>query len=268
MAVALDDLRGHLTRGPATLLVGILGTRRSSASSRRFGPRRCCVTCTVIATDVPDSPRAMAAAELAAAWGPRRSLRAVAWTRPWTRPSMAPGRPAGRSSCAARSISSVMSAVGSWEPTHRERPPGPGTAAHRPAHVRLGQPDVHHGHPQRHARFVQRRRARPGTGSRPAVDQALRMVDEGADILDIGGESTRPGHRPVPGQLRNGSAWCRSSRPSAQPCRTCPSASIRPRWTWRWRPSMPARTCSTTWPGSPATGRWRRSPAAWACPMS
>ena len=26
-----------------------------------------------------------------------------------------------------------------------------------------------------------------------AVDQALRMVDEGADIIDIGGESTRPG---------------------------------------------------------------------------
>ncbi len=30
-----------------------------------------------------------------------------------------------------------------------------------------------------------------------AVDQARRMVAEGADILDIGGESTRPGHAPV-----------------------------------------------------------------------
>lgn len=30
-----------------------------------------------------------------------------------------------------------------------------------------------------------------------AVDQARRMVEEGADILDIGGESTRPGHAPV-----------------------------------------------------------------------
>lgn len=29
-----------------------------------------------------------------------------------------------------------------------------------------------------------------------AVDHALRLVDEGADILDIGGESTRPGTRP------------------------------------------------------------------------
>ena len=30
-----------------------------------------------------------------------------------------------------------------------------------------------------------------------AVAQAVRMVAEGADILDVGGESTRPGHRPV-----------------------------------------------------------------------
>lgn len=31
-----------------------------------------------------------------------------------------------------------------------------------------------------------------------AVQQARRFVAEGADILDVGGESTRPGHRPVP----------------------------------------------------------------------
>ena len=30
-----------------------------------------------------------------------------------------------------------------------------------------------------------------------AVDHALRMADEGADVIDIGGESTRPGARPV-----------------------------------------------------------------------
>ena len=30
-----------------------------------------------------------------------------------------------------------------------------------------------------------------------AVAQAVRMVDEGADIIDVGGESTRPGHVPV-----------------------------------------------------------------------
>jgi dihydropteroate synthase len=31
-----------------------------------------------------------------------------------------------------------------------------------------------------------------------AVIQARRMAEEGADILDVGGESTRPGHEPVP----------------------------------------------------------------------
>lgn len=33
--------------------------------------------------------------------------------------------------------------------------------------------------------------------SRGGVDRALRLIDEGADILDIGGESTRPGYTPV-----------------------------------------------------------------------
>ncbi len=30
-----------------------------------------------------------------------------------------------------------------------------------------------------------------------AIDHAFRMIDDGADILDIGGESTRPGSDPV-----------------------------------------------------------------------
>jgi len=35
---------------------------------------------------------------------------------------------------------------------------------------------------------------------RAAIEQALRFVESGADILDIGGESTRPGSRPVSAQ--------------------------------------------------------------------
>ena len=31
-----------------------------------------------------------------------------------------------------------------------------------------------------------------------AVEQGLRMVAEGAEMLDVGGESTRPGHQPLP----------------------------------------------------------------------
>ena len=36
-----------------------------------------------------------------------------------------------------------------------------------------------------------------GADVEAAVAQGLRMVDEGADMLDVGGESTRPGHVPV-----------------------------------------------------------------------
>jgi dihydropteroate synthase len=36
-----------------------------------------------------------------------------------------------------------------------------------------------------------------GSDTDRAVAQGLRMVDEGADMLDVGGESTRPGHQPI-----------------------------------------------------------------------
>ncbi len=67
----MDDLRAHLAPGSVTLLLGILRDKevarivealRSSASLR---------DALVVATDVPDSPRALAASDLAAAWGRR-----------------------------------------------------------------------------------------------------------------------------------------------------------------------------------------------------
>jgi dihydropteroate synthase len=36
-----------------------------------------------------------------------------------------------------------------------------------------------------------------GTDADRAVAQGLRMVRDGADMLDVGGESTRPGHQPI-----------------------------------------------------------------------
>ncbi len=35
------------------------------------------------------------------------------------------------------------------------------------------------------------------SGSRGGVERALKLIEEGADVLDIGGESTRPGYTPV-----------------------------------------------------------------------
>ena len=36
-----------------------------------------------------------------------------------------------------------------------------------------------------------------GSDQQAAIAQGLRMVGEGADMLDVGGESTRPGHEPI-----------------------------------------------------------------------
>src|SRR5208337_3769051 len=37
-------------------------------------------------------------------------------------------------------------------------------------------------------------------GPREAVDEALRQAEAGADLVDIGGQSTRPGSDPVPAE--------------------------------------------------------------------
>ena len=44
-----------------------------------------------------------------------------------------------------------------------------------------------------------------------AIDDGLRFVSEGADIVDVGGESTRPGSQPTP-PTRSCAASCRWSR--------------------------------------------------------
>jgi dihydropteroate synthase len=40
-----------------------------------------------------------------------------------------------------------------------------------------------------------------GTDLQRTVEQALRLVGEGAGILDVGGESTRPGAQAVPAEV-------------------------------------------------------------------
>jgi dihydropteroate synthase len=49
-----------------------------------------------------------------------------------------------------------------------------------------------------------------------AIDQARRLIAEGADILDIGGESTRPGSLPVPA-----SGQCERVLPVVEALRAC-----------------------------------------------
>ena len=42
-----------------------------------------------------------------------------------------------------------------------------------------------------------------------AVAHGARLTDEGADIVDVGGESTRPGAEPVAARRRNAGGSCR-----------------------------------------------------------
>ena len=72
---------------------------------------------------------------------------------------------------------------------HSACPAGAPLAARR-AHAR-------HGHPQRHAGLVRRRRAALRRRRAPSPTGS-QMVADGADILDVGGESTRPGAEPLP----------------------------------------------------------------------
>ena len=53
-----------------------------------------------------------------------------------------------------------------------------------------------HGRRERHARLVFRRRAGSSRPMQPSA-HARRLIEEGADIVDVGGESSRPGAAPV-----------------------------------------------------------------------
>ena len=72
--------------------------------------------------------------------------------------------------------------------------PTPGNC--RSARLTFGRAAAGDGHRQRHARQLFRRRPASSTRRRP-IEHALRLAAEGADILDIGGESTRPYAEPV-----------------------------------------------------------------------
>ena len=99
----------------------------------------------------------------------------------------------------------------------RERHPRRAAAARdRPGDVPLGRADVRDGHPQRDAGLVLRRRPARPAGDDPVARGRRHgrgaMVDEGADILDVGGESTRPGHATVDARRGASPGSCRSSR--------------------------------------------------------
>lgn len=68
LAAALDELRPLLSRGRPTLLLGVLRDKDVPAILAPLQASPALADVQVIATDVPDTPRALPAAELAAAW--------------------------------------------------------------------------------------------------------------------------------------------------------------------------------------------------------
>jgi dihydrofolate synthase / folylpolyglutamate synthase len=68
LAAALDELRPQLSVGPATLLVGLLRDKDVAGMLTPLAASAALDGAAVITTDVPDSPRALPAVDLAAAW--------------------------------------------------------------------------------------------------------------------------------------------------------------------------------------------------------
>jgi len=68
-----------------------------------------------------------------------------------------------------------------------------------------------------------------------AVEHAIRLADEGAEILDIGGESTRPGADPVPAdeEWRRVEPVLKALRPKTD-ARISIDTPKRSPWVWTW----------------------------------
>ena len=220
LAQALDDLRPYLAAAPAATAAADArtrarwATRTSTGSSRRSArPRRSRARGSSRPRSratgrcrPPSSPRRWRGAPAA-----RRRVTVVAGCRRRARSGARRRRRARRRCRLAVPRRRGATALAVDDPRLRD----PARAAARddaralgetrigPRDVPLGRAHVRDGHPQRDPGFVLRRRpARGGadaaaTRSRRAVAQAREMAEEGADLLDIGGESTRPGHAPV-----------------------------------------------------------------------
>ena len=94
-----------------------------------------------------------------------------------------------------------------------------------------------------------------GSTPTPPSPTAWRMVAEGADVVDVGGESTRPGAEPVDAdeELPPGRARRRGAGAARAGLRSTPAT---PRWPRR--PSPPAPRCVNDVSASLARGRRRR----------
>ena len=228
LASALIELAPHLPSGRVTLLLAVMADKAVAdilgvlAAAAPLREAHC------VATRVPDSDRSLPAADLAAAWrsavaqaatgrsaagssaGRLAASPSMMPTRRFGEPWSSPLRRAARSSSAGPCISSGTCAPGSCR---RWRLTTPAGRSWRPCCLRGRElvfgsrtyvmgilnvtPDSFSGDGLLDAATVPATTREVGSLVETAVVQALRMVAEGADIIDVGGESTRPGHEPV-----------------------------------------------------------------------
>ena len=111
------------------------------------------------------------------------------------------------------------------------------------------------GHPQRHPRLVLRRRPVPRPRRTPSRT-AWRMRGAGADLVDVGGESTRPGAERSTPEMEAARVLPVIARPGRR--RACGSASTPPAPRSPRPRSRRARSWSTTCPAGWPTRRWPR----------
>ena len=213
LARALDDLRPHLAAGPLTLVAASMADKDVDGVVAALGAADALRGASVIATSV-DAPRAMPAARarraLAEPTGPSQRDRGP---RPARGPRCRHGGPGddgrrrlalscGRGPCPSRRRPR-SARPRSWSP--RSMTAARRTTSADPAPIRIGPVTFAWG---QRTYVMGILNVTPDSfsgdglleGADPverAVATARQMVADGADLLDIGGESTRPGHASV-----------------------------------------------------------------------
>ena len=94
-----------------------------------------------------------------------------------------------------------------------------------------------------------------------ALEHARRMIADGADIVDIGGESTRPGALPVPEDVELERVIPLVEALAREGFRVCVDTSSRPSCARRWHPARhDQRRARIAGAGRDRRGRRQRAP--------
>ena len=204
LAATLDELAGVLPQGRATLLAGVMADKEVAAMVTALAASRLLGDARFVASGCPirTAPCRPTTSRPAGSRPRVRRGRHRGGSEQGTGTAREMARRDGGLLIMAGSLYLVGHPRGGSLPA-TSRDDGRDSTGHahcRPRpRVALRRAHLCDGHRQRHAGLFQRRRSAWHASDAPsaAVAQASRMVAEGADVIDVGGESTRPGHEPV-----------------------------------------------------------------------